>query len=129
MPAIYPQSEIAWILRYAQNDDFGKCWNQRKPIQGASPEAQSSDLHDFGFFLLAHFVHALDLFIGQLLNLFQRALLLGHGDLLVLGCLLDPIISVAADVAHRRLVLFEHFVQVLDHVAATFFRHWRHRNA
>ena len=39
------------------------------------------------------------------------------------------VIAIAADVAHSGAVVFEEFVQVLDHVFAAFFGQRRHRHA
>src|SRR5271154_844904 len=84
-----------------------------------------SHLHDFGFFLLRELFHAPDFAVGHLLDLFHGALLFVLADLLVLGELLEGVIAVAANVADRGAVLFEHFVEVLADIAAALLGHGR----
>src|SRR6185437_461937 len=97
----------------------GRCW---PPVSGPS------DLHHFRFLLLAHLFHALDLVVGELLHLVEGALLLIAGDGLVLRCLFDYIVAVAADVANSGAVVFKHAVEVLDHFLPPFLSHRRNRN-
>src|SRR6185437_6860170 len=84
-----------------------------KPIQ-----TRLLDFHYFLFLGTAHFLHLLDFVIGEALDFLQGTALIVFRDLLVLERLLDKLVSVAADVADGSAVLFQDFVQMLDHVAA-----------
>src|SRR5713101_4533919 len=76
------------------------------------------NLHHFLLFAFAHLFHLLDFVVGELLVFFHGALLVVFGDLFVLHRLLDGIVVVATDVANRGTVVFEHLVQMFDHVFA-----------
>src|SRR5215472_7861112 len=79
---------------------YGPCiWNQDDPsVTGRSALLQLEHL----FLLrLAHLFHFLDLVIGQLLDLVERALLIVFGNLFVLHRLLDGVIAVTANISHR----------------------------
>jgi hypothetical protein len=67
-----------------------------------------SYLHHFGFFSLRKLFHAADLFVGHLLDFFERALLLVFADLLFLGQLLECVVAVAAANSLALLIFLKH---------------------
>src|ERR1035438_4200796 len=69
------------------------------------------ELQNFFFFGFAHLFHLLDFVVGEFLDFVERALLVVLGNFLVFQRLLDGVVAVATDVAHRRTMLFENPVQ------------------
>src|ERR1035437_8510714 len=100
-------------------------WGTRHPLLWKIDGCTNyrSHLHDFGFFSVGELFHAADLFVGHLLDLFERALLLVLADLLFLGHLLEGVVAVAADVADGGAMLLELAVDVLAGIAAALLGH------
>src|SRR5690242_14965230 len=110
----------------------GKPAYSKKAVLAGRPSvllSLGSHLHHFGFLLFGHLFHALDLFVGQLLDLVEGALLFVLGDLLVLGRLFDQLIAVAPNIAHRGAVILKDAVQMLHHLASPFLGHRWHGDA
>ena len=95
-------------------------------LQKINRKTARSHLHDFFFFRLAQFFHALDLFIRYLLHFFERAFLFINGNQFIFRCLLDHFIAVAAYIADAGPVLFQFTVQLLHYLQTTLFIHRRH---
>ena len=73
--------------------------------------ARCSDGQDLFFLGAEEFLDALDLMIRKFLDLGVGALFVVGGDQLVLGGLLHGLVTFAADVADRRLVVFDRACQ------------------
>src|SRR5262249_31489227 len=71
------------------------------------------DFHDLFFFGRAQVFDLLGFGVGDLFKFFESTLLFVLADLLVFLELVDRFLDVAADVAHRGAVIFEHLVDVL----------------
>src|ERR1700679_3702321 len=98
------------------------CWCWSKPIRAGRSSSimrrsvvlnfefrsAPSDRQNLFLLRLEQLFHAFDLRVGELLNLIIRALLVVGRDQFVLGRLLYLVVAVAADVADRRLVVFQH---------------------
>src|SRR3954452_17962840 len=76
----------------------------------------ASHLHHFLLFTPRELFHPLDLFIGQLLNLIQRALLLVLGDPLLLRRLLARLVADAACISDASPMLLEKAIHALPHI-------------
>src|SRR3990172_1419943 len=81
----------------------------RPPLGLKAPARETdpagSDGHQVLFFPLHRVVHFLDVGVGEVLDLFEGALLVVLGDILILEELLQPVVHVAAHLANRRAAL------------------------
>src|SRR5437899_6858676 len=83
------------------------------------------DLQNLLFFGGREVLNLLGLRMRDLFHLLDRALVFVLADLLVFLQLVDGFLDVAADVAHRRAVILQNFVQVLHNLLAALFRRRR----
>src|SRR5271155_738549 len=83
-----------------------------KSTEATRPTHQS-DLQHFSFFVAAHLFHPTDFIVGEFLYFLEGALLLVLGNFLIFGRLLDEVVAVATDIAHRGAMVFERLVEVL----------------
>src|SRR5688572_17026284 len=87
--------------------------HRRKTTSLTNGGVHELDGQDFLFLLLGHIFEFSDVFIGDLLNLFQGPLFVILRDRLVLQHFFQMIINVATDVADGSAVIFEYFMDVL----------------
>src|SRR5438874_3975474 len=78
----------------------------------------SSDRHDVLFFVFENPADFFDVFVGHLLDLVQRALLVILGDLVALHHLFQPVVAVPTDLADRGPRLFRDVMRAFDQLLA-----------
>src|ERR1700678_3022101 len=82
--------DLPWLCQ-------GLCTNYLREMPSHFP-GHCLERQHFLFFALGQLFHLLDLVVGELLQLVQRAALFVFGDLFLLHRLLDHLVAVAADI-------------------------------